>query len=360
LHATIGTNFSGYLKNLTTPYSILRQLKKVAKPSQATLQQMVLDDLKKRKQGPKRQTLESWLQLHITIIQNGEELEEGLIEVTESSVVRAFVQDCEEVCPALYHAFIQKVAKREKLEMATMIEEFNLLYKHPNTGRNAHATLSGQPSADPTTSTTPAPSQSSEAKCFACGLPHKLKNCKQLFQSLRGSNFVPNDECLRRCQEWLKVPTNKQYYDKRVKQIEREGPRSRTSTSASSTAEKIEDLDRPRATAAAVTTSFSSSTSSQDYPDLSLINAWGYDTMADTHFCNDIRYFRDFKPSMSIATAGDSGAEIHGYGDINLAIEVGKQRLTRYLTLRNVAYAPYFYTNLISTVKLRRVGVIIN
>jgi len=24
LHATIGTNFSGYLKNLTTPYSILR------------------------------------------------------------------------------------------------------------------------------------------------------------------------------------------------------------------------------------------------------------------------------------------------------------------------------------------------
>ena len=32
LHATIGTNFLGYLKNLTTPYSILRQLKKVAKP----------------------------------------------------------------------------------------------------------------------------------------------------------------------------------------------------------------------------------------------------------------------------------------------------------------------------------------
>jgi len=46
LHATVGTNFSGYLKNLTTPHSILRQLKKVARPSQATLQQMVLDDLK--------------------------------------------------------------------------------------------------------------------------------------------------------------------------------------------------------------------------------------------------------------------------------------------------------------------------
>jgi len=46
--------------------------------------------------------------------------------------------------------------------------------------------------------------------------------------------------------------------------------------------------------------------------------------MADTHFYNNIRYFRNFKPSISIAIAGDSRAEIHGYGDINLAIKVGK------------------------------------
>jgi len=82
--------------------------------------------------------------------------------------------------------------------------------------------------------------------------------------------------------------------------------------------------------------------------------------MADIYFCNNIRYFRNLKPCRSIATAGDSGAEIYRYGNINLVIEVGKQRLTRYLTLRNVAYALYFYTNLISAAKLRRVGVIIN
>jgi len=46
--------------------------------------------------------------------------------------------------------------------------------------------------------------------------------------------------------------------------------------------------------------------------------------MADTYFCNDIRYFRDFKLSISIATAGDSKAEIHRYGNINLAIKVGE------------------------------------
>jgi len=46
--------------------------------------------------------------------------------------------------------------------------------------------------------------------------------------------------------------------------------------------------------------------------------------MADTHFYNNIRYFRNFKPSMSIVTAGDSRAEIYKYGNINLVIKVGK------------------------------------
>jgi len=56
---------------------------------------------------------------------------------------------------------------------------------------------------------------------------------------------------------------------------------------ALSTTEKIKDLNRPQATAAVVIISFSLLLS-QDHLDLSLINAWGYDTMADTHFCNDI------------------------------------------------------------------------
>jgi hypothetical protein len=62
--------------------------------------------------------------------------------------------------------------------MATMIEEFNLLYKYPNTGRNAYTTLLGQPSIDPATSTTLVPSQSPKVKCFTYSLPYKVKNCK--------------------------------------------------------------------------------------------------------------------------------------------------------------------------------------
>ena len=46
--------------------------------------------------------------------------------------------------------------------------------------------------------------------------------------------------------------------------------------------------------------------------------------MADTHFCNNIKYFCNFKPSISIVIAGDSRAEIYKYSNINLAIKVGK------------------------------------
>jgi hypothetical protein len=65
--------------------------------------------------------------------------------------------------------------------MAIIIEEFNLLYKHPNTRRNAYAILLRQPSIDPTTSTTLVPSQLPKAKYFTYSLPYKLKNYKQLF-----------------------------------------------------------------------------------------------------------------------------------------------------------------------------------
>ena len=46
--------------------------------------------------------------------------------------------------------------------------------------------------------------------------------------------------------------------------------------------------------------------------------------MADTHFYNNIKYFCNLKPYISIATARDSKAEIYRYGNINLVIKVGK------------------------------------
>jgi len=46
--------------------------------------------------------------------------------------------------------------------------------------------------------------------------------------------------------------------------------------------------------------------------------------MADTHFCNNIRYFHNLKLYISTVIAGDSRAEVYRYSNINLAIKVGK------------------------------------
>ena len=90
------------------------------------------------------------------------------------------------------------------------------------------------------------------------------------------------------------------------------------------TTKKIKDLDRPQAIAAIIIISFLLLLLLQDYLDLSLINTWGYNTIVDTYFCNNIKYFYNFKLCMSTAMARDSKVEIHKYSNINLAIEVGK------------------------------------
>jgi len=46
--------------------------------------------------------------------------------------------------------------------------------------------------------------------------------------------------------------------------------------------------------------------------------------MADTYFYNNIRYFRNLKPCISIVMASNTGAEIYKYSNINLVIKVGK------------------------------------
>ncbi|RMZ81053.1 hypothetical protein DV738_g2489, partial [Chaetothyriales sp. CBS 135597] len=80
--------------------------------------------------------------------------------------------------------------------------------------------------------------------------------------------------------------------------------------------------------------------------------------MADVHICNDLASFQTFTPERHVATAGDNGMEIHGYGDVQIAIEMGSKPLIRNFTLKNVAYAPNFHTNLICAAKLRKVGQI--
>jgi len=245
---TIGQNFSGYLREKITPYEILKTLQDVAKPSEATLRKMVKDEMSRRDQGPKRQSIEAWLQLHISIIQQAKELKTPLAGAEERSIAQAFIEDCEEICPLMYNTYgHQVITGSGDVSMAKLIAEFNLLYKPKASGRHAHATLSGLPTAsesEPVEETNPATKKGASAgpACHACGLLHKVRNCKQLFKPLRGPNFVADDAALKKCDQWLKIPENRQFYERQLKWLEKKTPTELPSN-------EVKDLHQPRATA---------------------------------------------------------------------------------------------------------------
>src|SRR3954468_15996800 len=107
---------------------------------------MIKDKMGRRDQGPKRQSIEDWLQLHITIIQHAKELKTPLPGADERSIAQAFIEDCEDICPLLYNTYgHQVITGSDEVSMTKLISEFNLLYKPKPSGRHAHATLSGLP-----------------------------------------------------------------------------------------------------------------------------------------------------------------------------------------------------------------------
>ena len=154
--ATVGSNFSGYLRDKLTPYEMIKELKDVAKPSQAILRNMVKDDIKKRDQGPKLQSIETWLQLHITIIQKGKELDKVSPGADEESIIQAFIEDCEEICPLLYATYGHQVLTgSHNLKMSKLISEFNLVHK-----TDGHQAEAAEDSPTPEETSTPTLGQS--------------------------------------------------------------------------------------------------------------------------------------------------------------------------------------------------------
>ncbi|RMD39147.1 hypothetical protein DV735_g5982, partial [Chaetothyriales sp. CBS 134920] len=82
--------------------------------------------------------------------------------------------------------------------------------------------------------------------------------------------------------------------------------------------------------------------------------------MADLHICNDLASFQMFTLEYYTATTGDHGMEIHGYGDVLIAIKIGNKQLIQQFTLKNVAYTPKFHMNLVCAAKLHKIGIIID
>lgn len=89
------------------------------------------------------------------------------------------------------------------------------------------------------------------------------------------------------------------------------------------------------------------------------IDAWVIDSVATLHICNNQNLFHTFTPDTgTIGGINDEGPQldIFGRGDILISCQI-VGRPDRTITLRNVAYSPHARDNLISEIRMNKLGL---
>ncbi|KAK9241475.1 hypothetical protein V1506DRAFT_269586, partial [Lipomyces tetrasporus] len=271
-------------------------------------------------------------------------------QAREEKLIELLVGDCEEINPVLYYEYWPKLMRGEQLgkNLEQIIGEFKM-YQNPRTTNDkqnvAFATFSGQ-------------STSQQSQRCPCGSQkHKATKCYYLNPSLRPEGWEPREIIQKRLQENMQNPETRKLVEQ-VQNGERSRSQSRPTSSRSSEAESSQsrgnlNTESPRHLHAAYTAFH---TPLDEYHDVSLLTSWLLDTAADTHVGNDIRSFRNFRPTYdSTLSHGNTGSTIEGFGEVVIMIEYGNQR--REFTLKDVAYVPGFHTNLVCFARLKRAGI---
>ena len=111
----------------------------------------------------------------------------------------------------------------------------------------------------------------------------------------------------------------------------------------------------PRSKAAFATVRIAFSTAEKD----DYNNYFRLDNCADTHVCNDMSRFSEYKPLYNETIQfGNSGTHIAGTG--NIKVHVNTPSGPSLIQLENVAYIPGFHWNLINTHALEEQGLYFN
>lgn len=83
------------------------------------------------------------------------------------------------------------------------------------------------------------------------------------------------------------------------------------------------------------------------------------DNCADTHVCNDLSRFTQYKPlNDEIIHFGNTGTHIEGTGSVT--VQVNTPSDPNLIQLENVAYVPGFHWNLINMDTLEKQGLFFN
>jgi len=243
-------------------------------------------------------------------------------------------------------------------------------------GRAAHATLQGRKHGNDSDSqneddqpqqkrprTEPSSSNTTLRNCV-CGMSHKYPDCYYLNPSNAPEGWTPIIQIQSKVITTIKGSKRLRANIERVfKRSNINLPKFWPSNTAKNQPENQTEDNRTSATttaphrssAAFATSRFAFSTNIKDEYD----DYFRLDNCADTHVCNDLSRFTEYKPLYDETIQfGDSGTYIAGTG--NVTVHVDTPSGPSLIQLENVAHVPGFHWNLINTHSLEQQGLYFN
>lgn len=253
----------------------------------------------------------------------------------------------------------------------------------PTRGRAVHATLQGKTAVDNDTASSgdedPKPrgkkrktrasstptltNEPSTLRDCACGMAHRYADCYYLNPSRAPPTWTPIVQIQSRV--ITAVKGSKRLQEKIKKNFDRNKialPKFWPTDTAKGSSEQVTDrrMSNVNATsttsrAAYATSRFVSITISADKHN----DYFRLDNCADTHVCNDLSRFTDYKPLYNETIRfGNTDTRIQGIGKVS--VHVHSPQGPSLIILEDVAYVPGFHLNVINTDSLEKQGLFFN
>lgn len=324
-------------------YRMLVNLKQRLKPRDDVRRLQLTEQYRELQKSPKNKNLDTWITSWEKVYREGIALTQPIVQ--KGIAVQDFLRTIFDIAPdfsSFWTNTIQNIDdEHQRPDLYTVIDRFRIhrqilgVESRSTTSRAAFgATLQGQPEAKP------------RWPCL-CGKYHGYAQCWYLNSSTAPTGWQENPTIRKTVQDQLKKPEKKAAVD-RALQRKKESNQDKPE-------EKKEKEIQHQSFALSVFT-----TTNQRDDEFPLRQSYILDSGADVHVCNDLSRatgpIRLPTPGERLAT-GSGWIPIMGYGEIEVKVKAPAPRKQQTVKLRDVAFIPSFFTNVISLKKLIKGGV---
>ena len=332
--------------NCDSVHQMLVNLQSRLKPKEDVRRLQLTDQYRELQKSPKSKNLDNWLMNWEKVYREGIALTQPIVQ--QDTAVQDFLRAVFDLTPDFSSFWtntiqsIDDVSKRPSLY--DIIDRFRVQRQilgtstsKPDSSHSAFsATLQGQSEAKP------------KSPCV-CGKIHRYAQCWYLDNSTAPAGWQENLTVRKKVEEQLQKP------EKRTA-VERALQRKKKSDSEKSTMLKDDNKAEIQHQGFALS-AFATENDDNEFP---LHESFILDSGADTHVCNNINRatgpIRLAPPGERLAT-GNGWIPVIGYGEIEVKAKAPAPRYQQTVKLKDVAFIPTFFTNVISLKKLIKGGI---